>query len=88
MSARLRVRLQPRAGRDEVVGERDGAVVVRVSAPPVEGRANAALCELIARLVDLPTSSVRLIHGEKGRDKLVEIDGRETRDVRRALGLG
>ena len=46
--ADIAVRLQPRSNRDEVVGERAGAVVIRTTAPPVDGKANAALCALIA----------------------------------------
>lgn len=87
MTARLRVRLQPRAGRDEVVGERDGAVVVRVSAPPIDGRANTALCALIAQIVGVPRGAVRVVQGEKGREKLIEVDGRELGELRRALRL-
>ncbi|HET8571468.1 MAG TPA: DUF167 domain-containing protein [Candidatus Limnocylindria bacterium] len=87
MTARLRVRLQPRAGRDEVVGERDGAVVVRVSAQPIDGRANTALCALIAQIVGVPRGAVRVVQGEKGREKLIEVDGRELGELRRALRL-
>jgi uncharacterized protein len=47
--AELRVRLQPGASRSEIAGERDGAILVRVTAPPVEGRANEALRKLIAK---------------------------------------
>jgi uncharacterized protein (TIGR00251 family) len=88
MSARLRVRLQPRGTRDEVLGERSGAIVVRVTAPAIDGRANAALCNLVAQLVGVPRGAVWVIQGEKARDKVVEIEGRELADVRRALGIG
>ena len=54
--AQLRVRLQPRASRSEIVGERDGALVVRVTAPPVDGKANAALCALLARAAAFKTA--------------------------------
>ncbi len=47
--ALVRVRLQPRARRDEIVGERSGSLLVRVSAPPLEGRANEALCRVLAK---------------------------------------
>ena len=59
--AHLTVRLQPRARRDEVVGERNGAIVIRVSAPPVDGRANDALCRLIAKVAGVAPSRVQVV---------------------------
>jgi uncharacterized protein (TIGR00251 family) len=84
--ARLAVRVQPRARRDEIVGERAGAVLVRVTAPPVEGRANAALCRVIATRLGLAPGKVTVVRGASARDKLVEIDGLEAEEVRRLLG--
>jgi uncharacterized protein YggU (UPF0235/DUF167 family) len=72
----LRVRLQPRARRDEVVGERAGAVLIRVTAPPVDGKANDALCRLVAKKA-----------GQAARDKTLEIEGVDTAALRAALGL-
>ena len=83
----LRVRLQPRAGRTEVVGEREGVVVIRVAAPPVEGRANEALCAFIAERAGVPKRAVSVVAGERSRDKVVRVDGVESIAVRRALGL-
>ena len=85
--ADLRVRLQARAGRDELVGERDGAVVVRVSAPPVDGRANEALCSFIAECAGVPKSSVHVVAGARSRDKVVTVDGVDLPRLRSALGL-
>ena len=84
----IRVRVQPRAKRDELAGVRDGAVLVRVVAPPVDGRANAAVCKLIARAVGVPPSRVSVVRGEAARDKVLRIEGVEADEVRRALGLG
>jgi uncharacterized protein len=84
-TARLIVRLQPRASRTEVVGERAGAVLVRVTAPPVDGKANAALCELIADEVGVARSAVSVVRGETSRDKVVEILGVDLENARRAL---
>jgi uncharacterized protein len=81
----LRVRLQPRARRDEVVGERSGAVVIRVTAPPVEGRANDALCRLIAKRAGVAPSRVSVVRGHGARDKLVRVDGVDEAALRVAL---
>jgi uncharacterized protein YggU (UPF0235/DUF167 family) len=73
--ARIAVRLRPRAGRDELVEMRDGVLVARVSAPPIEGRANDALCRLIAKTLGIAPSRVTVIRGERSREKLVEVQG-------------
>jgi uncharacterized protein (TIGR00251 family) len=85
--AELTVRLQPRSRREEVVGERDGAVLVRVNAPPVEGRANAALCRLIAKRAGVPAGRVEVVRGMRSRDKVVRVSGMALDDLRRALGV-
>jgi hypothetical protein len=73
--AQITVRLQARARRDELVGMRDGVLVVRVSAPPVEGRANRALCRLIARWAGVAPSRVTIVRGERSREKLIAVQG-------------
>jgi uncharacterized protein (TIGR00251 family) len=69
------VRVQPRASRDEVVGEIDGALKVRLQAPAVENRANDALCEYLAALLKTPKSAVRILSGQRSRIKRIEIRG-------------
>ena len=69
------VRLQPGARRDELVGVRDGVLLARVSAPPADGRANDALCRLIARRAGVAASSVTIVRGQRSRDKLVAVQG-------------
>ena len=81
------MRLQPRARRTEVVGERAGAVVIRVTAPPVDGRANAALCALVAERAGVPRSRVAVVRGTTGREKLVRVDGLSPAALRAALGV-
>ena len=81
----VEIRLVPRGGRDAVVGERDGAVLIRVSAPPVEGRANAALIAFVAKRLRVPKSSVRIARGETSRDKAIAVDGCAAADVHAAL---
>jgi uncharacterized protein (TIGR00251 family) len=83
--ALLAVRVQPRAKRDEVVGERAGAVVIRVSAPPVDGKANAALCRFVAARAGVPRSAVAVVRGESARDKLLRVEGIDAEALRAAL---
>ena len=71
----LRVRVQPRSSRNALAGEREGALVVRLTAPPVEGRANQALARVLAEALDVAPSAVQLLRGDSGRDKLVSVSG-------------
>ena len=74
--ARISVRLQPRASRPAVVGFReDGVLLVRVSEPPLDGRANRALCRLVAARLGIAPSKVTVVRGQTGRDKVLEIEG-------------
>jgi uncharacterized protein (TIGR00251 family) len=86
-AADLRVRLQPRSRRTEVVGERAGAVVIRVTAPPVDGKANAALCAFVARAAGVAPSAVSVRRGAGARDKVIRVEGVAEADLRRALGV-
>ena len=73
--AEIAVRVIPRARGDEIAGERDGRVLVRLTAPPVEGAANAALCRLVARRARVPARSVSIMRGHSSRDKVIQVDG-------------
>ncbi len=81
----LRVRVKPRAPRDELAGERDGALVVRLMAPPVEGEANAALVRFLARALGVPPSAVTIAQGARGREKVLTVAGVGADDVRARL---
>ena len=71
----LHLRVQPRASRDEILGWQDGVLRVRVAAPPVEGETNAAVVALVARALRIAPSTVRVVRGKRGRDKLVRLTG-------------
>ena len=76
ITARFTVRLTPRGGADRVDGpDADGALRVRVAAPPVDGAANAALCRLLAGELRVGRGSVRVVTGESARRKVVEVEG-------------
>ena len=72
---RLAIRLQPRASRNQVVGMMGDRLKIALTAPPVEGAANAACQAYLAELFGVSKGSVRLVGGEKSRDKLWEIAG-------------
>ena len=86
-AAELRVRLQPRARRNEIAGERGGAVLVRVTAPPVDGRANDALRKLVAKRAGVAAGRVALVRGERSREKVLRVEGVDERELRASLGL-
>lgn len=71
----LRVRVQPRATKSAIAGERGGALLIRVTAPPVGGQANDAVVRLLARALRVPVSRVRIQRGGSSRDKQVLIGG-------------
>lgn len=83
--ARLAVRVQPRASRDEILGWRDGVLRVRVTAPPVEGSANAAVVALVAGALEVKVGAVRVVRGERGRDKIVSVAGLSGEQIRDRL---
>jgi uncharacterized protein (TIGR00251 family) len=69
------VRVTPRASRDAIEGEYQGALKVRLTAPPVEDRANDALRRFLATRLNVPVSAVRIVSGEKSRNKRVAVAG-------------
>jgi len=73
----LHVHVQPRAGRTAVVGRHGNAVKIRVAAPPVDDRANAACAALLADLVGVPAASVELVGGARSRLKRFRLPGVE-----------
>jgi uncharacterized protein len=85
--ADVAIRVVPRAKRNEIAGERDGRLLVRVAAPPVDGKANAAVIKLLAKALGVPRGSVSVVRGEASRDKLVRVEGVDA-EALRALGRG
>jgi uncharacterized protein len=83
---RLTLRVQPRSRKNEIAGERGGALLVRVTAPPVDGKANEAVRQLIAKRLRVPAGRVSIVRGESSRDKLLEVEGIGDDELRRALG--
>jgi len=71
----LTLRVIPRARKHEIAGMRDGALLVRLAAPPVEGAANDALIAFLADRLRVPRRAVQIVSGERGRQKRVAVSG-------------
>jgi uncharacterized protein (TIGR00251 family) len=74
-AATFAVRVVPRSAKEGVAGYEAGVLRIRLNAPPVEGKANEALGRFLAKALGVPRGSVALVSGEKGRNKIVRIDG-------------
>ncbi len=82
---RITVRIVPRASRDVVVGLRSGAVLVRVTAAPVDGAANEALIRVLSRRLHLPKGALRIVTGRTSKVKTVEVAGVDQAELLRRL---
>jgi len=76
------VRVQPRASRNEIAGEWQGALRIRLNVPPVEGRANEALRRFLADCLNVPLGAVKIASGERSRLKRVEVQGARADHIR------
>jgi uncharacterized protein (TIGR00251 family) len=85
--ARIAVRVQARAHRDEVAFVRDGVLVVRVTAPALQGRANRAVRRMLAQRLGVAPTRVTIVRGKRSRDKLLEVSGVDQPAADAALGL-
>jgi uncharacterized protein (TIGR00251 family) len=81
------VRVVPRAGRSGLAGVRDGALLVRLAAAPVDGAANAELVDVLAKALGLPKRSIAIVSGDRSRTKRVRVEGLDGPAVWAALGL-
>ena len=77
----------PRAGKSGVAGLRDGALLVRLAAAPVDGAANAELIAVLAGALHLPKRSIQIMSGDRSRSKRVRVDGMNSDAVLAALGI-
>jgi uncharacterized protein (TIGR00251 family) len=81
----IAVRVIPRSPRSRVDGMRGDAFLIRLAAPPVEGAANDALVAFLAEHLDLPRRNIRIVSGDKSRDKRVAIDDLDLESIHNAL---
>lgn len=73
--ALLPVRAMPRASKNAIQGVHDGALKIRLTAPPIEGKANAALIKFLSKALDIPRAQITIASGETGRNKTVCFSG-------------
>ncbi len=83
----MRLRIQPRASRTELVGLHGDALRIRLAAPPVDGAANDELVRFLAHLLGVPGRAVEITAGHSGRQKTVDVAGVDSMAAARALGL-
>lgn len=79
---RLKVRVIPRGSKEEVIGWREDALAIKLTAPPVEGAANRACVDFLAKTLGVKRSQVSLISGEKSREKIFEVEGLDEAEIR------
>ncbi|MDA1185437.1 MAG: DUF167 domain-containing protein [Acidobacteria bacterium] len=82
------VRVTPRSSRSGLMGLRDGVLLLRLHAPPVEGAANTEVVKLVATLLGVPKSAVTIATGHRNRLKRVRVQGVSANSVRATLGIG
>lgn len=83
MSIRITVRATPRSGRESIEPGAGGVFLVRVTAPPDDGKANAAVCRVVADAFGVPKSAVSVVRGHTARTKTLEIEGATEADAER-----
>ncbi|MEE9277529.1 MAG: DUF167 domain-containing protein [Dehalococcoidia bacterium] len=88
VSTRLRIRVTPGSKRDGIAGWEGGVLRLRVTAPPLEGKANKAVIALLSRALKLPSGDVQLLRGQRSREKTLVITGLSEAEVRARLGAG
>ena len=85
IEGQIEVRLTPRASSDQLMGISEGILRARVTAPPVDGKANKALCRLIAKRIEIAPSKVAVVRGGRSRSKIVRVQGLSPAGLEQAL---
>lgn len=81
----LKIYVQPGASKSSVSGEHDGYLKIRISSPPVEGKANEALVEFLSNALSVRKSRIEILEGKTSRKKLLRINGATMKDVERLI---
>ncbi|HWR35817.1 MAG TPA: DUF167 domain-containing protein [Clostridia bacterium] len=85
--ATFEIRVHPRARKNAVSGQLGDALKLSLTTPPVEGRANEACIEFLAKLLNVARSSVTIAAGESSRNKVIRVAGLSAAEVRKRLGF-
>lgn len=72
---RLHLFIQPKSSKNEVVGPHNGAIKIKITAPPVDGKANECLVEFLSDVLNVPKRDIHILKGDTGRNKVVEVSG-------------
>jgi uncharacterized protein (TIGR00251 family) len=83
----LAVRVHPRAKKNAITGEVGDALKLSVTAPPIDGEANAACIEFLARVLKVARASVTIASGKTGRSKVIRVSGLSAAEVRKRIGI-
>jgi len=81
----FRFHIVPNAKQEKVIGEHGAAIKIKLRAPALEGKANAALRRFLAERLQIPERKIVLEHGQKSREKLIRIEGLNAEEIRRHL---
>ena len=84
---RLHLFIQPKSSKNEVVGSHNGLLKIKITAPPVDGKANECLVEFLSDILDIPKRDISIVRGETGRNKTVELTGVTENLLREKLHL-
>ena len=87
-AVKISLRVQPNSSRSEVVGFTNGILQVKVSAPPVKGKANNELIDFLSRLLEVSKSRIDIIRGHTTKDKVISVSGLSREDVMKRLSPG
>ena len=84
-AARLEVHIQPNSSRNMITGYTGGVLRVKIAAPPVEGKANQKLIEFLSEVLDTAKSNIRIVSGQTGKHKILEIANLPSEEIKERL---
>ena len=77
----IKIKLIPRSSRNEIIGKENDVIKIKLTAPPVEGKANKALVSFLAKKLGVPKRDIEIVSGERSREKFLKINGLSIEEV-------